>query len=44
MITIMVIVIGSKKKKEKRLMQGAFTPILLAGAIFITVLSTSSYQ
>ena len=35
---------GSKKKKKKRLIQGAFTPILVAGAIFITVLSTSSYQ
>ena len=35
---------GSKKKKQKRLVQGAFTPILIVGAIFITVISTSSYQ
>lgn len=33
---------GSKKKKKKRLIQGAFTPIFVAGAIFITILSTSS--
>ena len=35
---------GSRKKKQKRLVQGAFTPILIVGAIFITVISTSSYQ
>ena len=35
---------GSKKKKQKRLVQGAFTPILIVGAIFITVISTPSYQ
>ena len=35
---------GSKKKKQKRLVQGAFTPILIVGAIFITAISTSSYQ
>ena len=35
---------GSKKKKKKRLVQGAFTPILIVGAIFITAITTSSYQ
>lgn len=35
---------GSIKKKKKRLIQGAFTPILVTGAIFITMLSTSSFQ
>ena len=35
---------GSKKKKKKRLIQGAFTPILVAGTIFFTILSTSSYK
>ena len=35
---------GSKKKKQKRLVQGAFTPILIVGAIFITVISSPSYQ
>ena len=34
---------GSKKKKQKRLIQGAFTPILIVGTIFITVISSSSY-
>ena len=34
---------GSKKKKQKRLVQGAITPILIVGTIFITVISTSSY-
>lgn len=35
---------GSKKKKQKRLLQGAITPILIVGAIFITIISTPSYQ
>ena len=35
---------GSRKKKQKRLVQGALTPILIVGAIFITVISTPSYQ
>lgn len=35
---------GSKKKKKKRLVQGAITPILIVGAIFITIISTPSYQ
>ena len=35
---------GSRKKKQKRLVQGALTPILIVGSIFITVISTSSYQ
>ena len=34
---------GSKKKKKKRLKQGAFTPILIVGAYFITAISTSHY-
>jgi len=34
---------GSRKKKQKRLVQGAFTPILIVGTIFITVISSSSY-
>jgi len=35
---------GSRKKKQKRLVQGAITPILIVGAIFITIISTPSYQ
>ena len=35
---------GSKKKKQKRLVQGAITPILIVGAIFITITSNPSYQ
>ena len=34
---------GSRKKKQKRLVQGAFTPILIVGTILITVISSSSY-
>jgi len=34
---------GSRKKKQKCLVQGAFTPILIVGTILITVISSSSY-
>ena len=33
----MVIYMDQKRKSKKRLIQGAFTPILVVGAIFITI-------
>ena len=34
---------GAKRKKQKRIVQGALTPLAVVGAVLITVLSTSSY-
>ena len=34
---------GAKRKKQKRIIQGALTPLAVVGAVLITVLSTSSY-